>query len=202
VSGIELVEYPGEQDRLDELRAHDVPRLLLVAHTSAPPTVVSVLEDWVRRPADPVELRQRLRCLEQRACLATARPRLGDGGRLELRDAFVQLSVIEERLARVLVDRFGAVVDAQTLARSAFRDRQVSQVALRSAITRLRRRIEPLGLRVRSVRARGYVLVDPATSVPIAPCSSASAAGTPSASRHRSGTSTRSATNPKSILSM
>jgi hypothetical protein len=61
VDGVELVSWPDEAARLDELRDRRLPRLLLVAADSAPPAVDDELEDWVRLPADP-------RDVEVRAC--------------------------------------------------------------------------------------------------------------------------------------
>jgi DNA-binding response OmpR family regulator len=66
------------------------------------------------------------------------------------------LSEVEEAVARTLTERFGEVVDAATLAASTAPP--LSPTGVRVHIMRLRERIKPLGLNVRTVRRHGYVL--------------------------------------------
>jgi DNA-binding response OmpR family regulator len=68
----------------------------------------------------------------------------------------VALSPTEEELCRTLADRFGQVVGADALAGASVPP--LTPTAVRVHITRLRKRIAPLGLTVRAVRGRGYVL--------------------------------------------
>jgi DNA-binding winged helix-turn-helix (wHTH) protein len=57
-----------------------------------------------------------------------------------------------------LVDRFGAVVGRETLARRAWPDGTPTRNALDVHMLRLRRRIAQLGVEVRTVRSRGYLM--------------------------------------------
>ena len=68
------------------------------------------------------------------------------------------LSPVERSLAAALVDRFGAVVGRDTLARRAWPGESPTRNALDVHMLRLRRRIAELSLEVRTVRARGYLL--------------------------------------------
>jgi DNA-binding response OmpR family regulator len=70
----------------------------------------------------------------------------------------VSLSPVERELAGALVERFGAVVGRELMARKAWPSGAPTRNALDVHILRLRRRISPLGLEVRTVRSRGYLL--------------------------------------------
>ena len=58
----------------------------------------------------------------------------------------------------MLLDRFGAVVTRDTLADRAWPSGVPTRNALDVHVLRLRRRIAPLGLEIRTVRSRGYLL--------------------------------------------
>ena len=92
-------------------------------------------------------------------------PQVDPGGILRFRGRYVPLSPVEERLARTLVDEPGSIVSPSRLVSDAWADRAVRLASLRTGITRLRHRIEPLGLTVRSVRGQGY-MVEPSSAYP------------------------------------
>jgi DNA-binding response OmpR family regulator len=153
---VDLVRWPEDEDRLEVLRAAGRPRLLLVGVDAAPPSTLDPLEDWVRLGADPEEVRARLATLEARA--GAAWPQLDGDGLLHYRDGWVALSPVERGLAGALTERFGAVVGRDALSRRAWPDGVPTRNALDVHILRFRRRIAPLGLEVRTVRSRGYLL--------------------------------------------
>ncbi|MFM7617593.1 MAG: winged helix-turn-helix domain-containing protein [Actinomycetes bacterium] len=153
-----LVRWPEESEHLAELRAAAVPRLLLVGPTSDPPASTDPLEDWVRLPAEDRDVRARVATLEARTADGGAAPTLDDDGLLRLRDRWVSLSPVERLLAGALVDRFGAVVGREALSKHAWPDGAPTRNALDVHILRLRRRIAELGLEIRTVRSRGYLL--------------------------------------------
>lgn len=153
---VTLIRWPDEADRLERVRLRGSPRLLLVGPGMQPPPVDDPLEDWVRLPAADDDVRARVRTLETRAGGALV-PRVEEGV-LVFRGAWVGLSPLEERLATVLCERFGAVVGRDGLMRAAWPDAVPSRNALDVHVLRLRRRIEILGLEIRTVRSRGYVL--------------------------------------------
>jgi len=77
---------------------------------------------------------------------------------LIFRGQWIALSAIRNSLARALVERFGEVVPADELMARAWPDSDPSDTALRVHLSRLRREIAPLGLQIRTVPSRGYVL--------------------------------------------
>lgn len=153
---VALIRWPDDQARREQAREARRPRLLLVAPESAPPPVNDPLEDWVRLPAPDTDVRARMATLEARAA-EVALPSVADGV-LRVGTEWVGLSPVEERLIAPLTERFGAVVSRDALMRSAWPDDPPSRNALDVHVLRLRRRIEPLGLEIRTVRSRGYVL--------------------------------------------
>ncbi len=65
-AGVAMVRWPGEEDRLARLRAEGRPRLVLVEGAAAPPLPADDLEDWIRVPAQEIDMRARLEGLERR----------------------------------------------------------------------------------------------------------------------------------------
>lgn len=156
VGEVALIRWPDEADRLESVRGRGTPRLLLVGPQSEPPPVADPLEDWVRLPAPDDDVRARVRTLETRAA-ETLLPRVTDGV-IACDGAWVGLSPVEERLATVFCARFGSVVGREALMRAAWPGTLPTRNALDVHVLRLRRRIEVLGLEIRTVRSRGYVL--------------------------------------------
>ena len=128
--------------------------------SSQPPAIADELEDWIRVPADEVDLHARVEMLDRRlhardrcrcpismmtACCESAR-------------RWVPLPPVEARLTAALLDRFGAVVSRDALGRAGWPDGAPGRNALDVHVLRLRRRLAPLGLAIRTVRARGYLL--------------------------------------------
>jgi hypothetical protein len=112
---VALVQWPAEQDRREELRRAGQPRLLLVER-GAPPIPTDELEDWIRLPADDLDLRVRVEALRRRTDNdAVAVPLLDDDGVLRVGDRWVSLPPVEARLTRALLERFGAVVSRDAL---------------------------------------------------------------------------------------
>lgn len=155
---VALVQWPAEQDRREELRRTGQPRLLLVER-GAPPIPTDELEDWIRLPADDLDLRVRVEALRRRTGTdAGVVPELDDDGVLRLGDRWVSLPPVEARLTRALLDRFGAVVSRDALARAGWPGGSPGRNALDVHVLRLRRRLSPLRLAIRTVRSRGYLL--------------------------------------------
>jgi len=153
---VALIHWPDEAERLERTRRRGAPRLLLLGPGTEAPAVADPLEDWMRLPAPDDDLRARIRTLEARASTDVS-PRVVDGT-LAHHGTWVPLSPLEERLAGALTERFGAVVGREALMRAAWPDAPPSRNALDVHVLRLRRRIENLGLEIRTVRSRGYVL--------------------------------------------
>ena len=163
---VELVRWPAEADRLTSLRAVAAARLVLVETHADPPTSDDPLEDWIRVPAPDGDVRRRVEGLARRAAATdpdeAVRVRSSaaslDGEVLRTASGWVVLSPIEARLAALLVERAGAVVSRAELVAAAWPDRDVERNLLDVHVARLRRRLGEVGLAVRTVRRRGYLL--------------------------------------------
>lgn len=86
------------------------------------------------------------------------RPVLEEHGLLRVGDRWAALSPLEEVLVRPLLASFGTVVSREELYATAWPEGDRGPRALDARMVRLRRRIAPLGLTLRSVRRRGFVL--------------------------------------------
>ena len=71
---------------------------------------------------------------------------------------WVSLPPVEHRLTAALLDRYRAVVSRESLARAGWPEGIPGRNVLDVHIVRLRRRLAPLGLAIRTVRSRGYLL--------------------------------------------
>jgi two-component system OmpR family response regulator len=163
-----IVRWPAEAGRRAQLVARQVPRLLLLEDGDVPPLSGDCLEDWMRVPANELDLRARISALvaraEQHVSMA---PSLDGDGVLRFGGMWVPLPPVEARLTTALLDRFGAVVSREMLSRAGWPDGAPGRNALDVHMLRLRRRIQDLGLVIRTVRSRGYLLEE-ATSGPMA----------------------------------
>ena len=125
------------------------------------------LEDWIRVPATDGDVRARVDALRRRSQARTdPSPALDDDGVLRLGDRWVSLPPVEARLTAALLDRFGAVVSRDALARAGWPSGAPGRNALDVHMLRLRRRLSPLALAIRTVRSRGYLLERVSTSEP------------------------------------
>ncbi len=124
-----------------------------------PPVPVDELEDWIRVPAGEADLQVRVDGLRHRAeRKRRPLPDLDDDGVLRLDGLWVSLPPVEARLTAALVDRFGAVVSRDDLARAGWPDGSPGRNALDVHMLRLRRRLSTVALAIRTVRSRGYLL--------------------------------------------
>jgi DNA-binding response OmpR family regulator len=155
---VEVVRWPADSTRLAEMREAGVPRLLVVADDAEPPIPVDCLEDWVASTASEREVDARRLALSIRGDQHAVRPLLDGDGLLHHRDSWVSLSPVEQSLASAMLDRFGAVVTRDMLADRAWPTGVPTRNALDVHVLRLRRRIAPLGLEIRTVRSRGYLM--------------------------------------------
>jgi two-component system OmpR family response regulator len=154
-----VLRWPEEVDAVERLRHLGIPRLLLVEPGITPPSVTGCIEDWVRLPADDVDMRARLAALAERAARHPPAPIVEESGCLSHRGATVFLPPVDEQVARALIEHLGHPVSPEVLRARAWSDGG-SETALRVHISRLRRRLAPLGLTIRSVRRRGYLIRD------------------------------------------
>jgi DNA-binding response OmpR family regulator len=154
-----LVRWPAEADRRSRLQEQGVPRLLLVDEGHPPPHPEDCLEDWIRVPAEDADVRLRVDGLAARSAQhVTDLPDLDPDGVLRYAASWVSLPPVEARLTRALVDKFGAVVGRDALAKAGWPEGAPGRNALDVHVLRLRRRIGTVGLSIKTVRSRGYLL--------------------------------------------
>ncbi len=159
---VEMVRWPSQRQRRDQLCASRLPRLLLVEPDSPPPVAFDPLEDWVRLPVDRNDLQARLDALTTRGHDAGLFvPRLDQWGVLRFSGDQVTLPPLEARLAAVLLASYKGVVRRDELTVVGWPGGSPGRNALDVHILRLRRRVEPLGLSIRTIRSRGYLLEPP-----------------------------------------
>lgn len=156
---VTLLRWPDEDLQREALSQSGDPRLLLVAEGNEPPAIVDCLEDWVRLPAADHELRVRVETLAARSrALREPVPTLDGHGVLRFEGRWAALPPLEARLTEGLLNRYGAVASRETLIKAGWPNGAPGRNALDVHVLRLRRRLEPLALAIRTVRSRGYLL--------------------------------------------
>ncbi len=161
----EILRWPADADRREELRRHGHPRLLLLDPGAVPPEREDDREDWLWTPTDERDLFARLNRLTMRSRARATRSRpevvLTDGI-VELGDQRVVLPPAEAAILGVLADAPGRLRSRAVLEAAVWGHRPHGPRALDSRMFTLRARIAPLGLQIHSVRGRGFTL-DPTT---------------------------------------
>jgi DNA-binding winged helix-turn-helix (wHTH) protein len=161
-----LLRWPLEGERRDRLAREGRLRLLLVDGETAPPSVSDCLEDWIRVPASEADMKARADALTTRfGAHRHDLPSLDHDGVLRFGGGWTSLPPVEARLMDTLVTRFGAVVSREHLAKAGWPEGAPGRNALDVHMLRLRRRIGALGLAIKTVRSRGYLL-ESAVTVP------------------------------------
>ncbi len=165
-----MLRWPEEESRRTRISQAGEPRLLLVPDGEDPPPVGDCLEDWIRVPAAENEVRARVDALASRSLahhstnegnghsMAPAGPVLDDFGVLRVNGSWVALPPLEARLAEALLKRLGAVTSRELLIRAGWPSGAPGRNALDVHVLRLRRRLTPVGLAIRTVRSRGYLM--------------------------------------------
>jgi DNA-binding response OmpR family regulator len=158
LAAVAVALHPHDRDRIDELRRRRRPRLLLVATDAASPDGADPLEDWVRLPADPGEVRIRTELLAARAAAARAEATVTvDADGIARRAGLaVIVTRAEEALLLVLLEAEGSIVAHARL--EAAGAAAGSSMRLATRVARLRPKLEPLGVAIHAVRGRGYLL--------------------------------------------
>jgi DNA-binding response OmpR family regulator len=162
---ITMLRWPEEEARRTSISQAGGARLLLVPDGQVPPRVGDCLEDWIRVPAPEDEVRARVDALAVRSQVHTpaganghASPALDDFGVLRVNGSWVALPPLEARLAEALLERLGAVTSRDLLIRAGWPGGAPGRNALDVHVLRLRRRLTPVGLAIRTVRSRGYLM--------------------------------------------
>jgi DNA-binding winged helix-turn-helix (wHTH) protein len=159
---VEIVRWPQDADRREALHRAGTPRLIVIGADGHPPTPLDGREDWAREPVADTDLAARIdwlkRRLERRVVVADRAPTIDEDGLLRTDLGWVTIPPVEARLAAALIRRLGAVVSRDALTRVTWPKEAPSRNALDVHVLRLRRRIASIGLAIRTVRGRGYLL--------------------------------------------
>ncbi len=158
-SGVVVLSWPHDAAKADRLAELGTPLLLLVDRDAAPPDSERCLQDWLWAPVDDAELRSRLLCLTRRAATHPRRPFIDESGLLMHRGRSLFLSPLDQRIAELLLAEPGVVVPDQRLIDEVWNG-EASLQTLRVHLSKMRGRIAPLGLTIRCIRHRGYVMAD------------------------------------------
>ncbi len=164
---VALVRWPDDEPKRQDMAGRGKARLLLVMQGEEPPLCLDQLEDWVRLPASTDEIRARALALIGRIHTATRTvPTLENGGTLRYLSSRIELPPLQGRLLGALIDKYEAVVSRENLMLSGWPERQPGPNTLDVHMGRLRRRLDPHGLEIRTVRSRGYLLTTAPTVDP------------------------------------
>lgn len=165
---ISRLSWPREAASRAELAETNSLRILLVDSNAPTPDVLDLYEDWVRLPASEDDIVARERKLlalvgaghiEQDSDESiSGKPRLDDHGLLWVGNRWRSVPPVEAAITAMLLANLGNVVSRDDLAKAAWPGEQAARNALDVRILRLRRRIDPLGLVVRTIRSQGYLL--------------------------------------------
>ncbi len=159
---VQVVHWPEEADHLIRLRLAHSPRLVIVDVDVEPPDPPDHLEDWVRVTTPVGDIEIRTAQIARRAAVTAAGGNevhdLSDLGVFKWRRSTVVLSPIETRLTRALLFADGAVVPRQALESAGWPGSSVRRSTFDTSIARLRRRLAAVGLELRTIRNRGYLL--------------------------------------------
>ncbi|MEU2717243.1 winged helix-turn-helix domain-containing protein [Streptomyces sp. NPDC007205] len=151
-----MLRWPEQAKEIEACRRRKLPRMLLVAPHAEPPLSVDPLEDWVRAPVDDADLQARWDALTAR--VAPRKPVI-DGQVLHFRGRRLLLAAGEADLVRVLLASYRTVVSREDLAARIWPAGGIERRnALDVRILRTRRRLAPLGLAIKTVWRRGYLL--------------------------------------------
>jgi DNA-binding response OmpR family regulator len=159
IGDVRLLRWPAQDQLRERYLRSGIPCLLVVEAGAGAPLCLDAMEDWVRAPIARHDLEARLTSLRAKARIES-KPQLDEGGTLHFRGASTPVSATQMDLMHLFVDRFEIVVAREAL-RAGLHGQQTpsgSRNSLDLHIMRLRRRIVPLGLGIRTVWGHGYVL--------------------------------------------
>ncbi|GGY73545.1 hypothetical protein GCM10010363_63310 [Streptomyces omiyaensis] len=159
-----FVRWPAQADLRTRYRKEGVPRLLVVEAGAQPPISNDPVEDWIRPPVSRDDLEARVKALQNRfdSCRV---PTIDSTGTLSYGPNSITISTTQTELMRLLIDRFGEVVyRAEFVECLAMRTPTLNRNSLDLHIMRLRRRLLPIDLSIRTVWGRGYMLENAATA--------------------------------------
>jgi hypothetical protein len=159
---VSLLSWPAQEQERAHLERERRARLLLLDRSCPPRIEWDPLEDWIREPFEPHELRLRVDRLARRAHAAGPRPRIDVEGFVRCGRSWIDVPPSLRPVARALVDDFERPVSSERL-RAAYvgAGGAVSSHAMQAMIRRLRGRLAELDLAIVHL-GTGCYLLEPA----------------------------------------
>lgn len=156
---VTVLEWPAQDEQRCEIARLGLPRLLLVDRDGPRPATSDPLEDWAVHPVDPSEMRVRISLLERRHEAQPPRPVLEADGTLRVGDRAVRVTERERAILAPLLAQVGqpirrCVVDEAYVQAGGTDD----PAAVRTAFTRLRKRLVEVGMVLHVLRGRAVML--------------------------------------------
>lgn len=156
---VTMLRWPDERRAREDLAEQGRARLLIVDIDAPPPVAADPLEDWVRASAGDLDVRARIEGLRRRLERSMELvPEVDDDGVIRFGERWAPLPPVEARLIAALVQHFGSVVSRDVLSAAGWPDGAPGRNALDVHVLRLRRRLAPVRLAIRTIRSRGYLL--------------------------------------------
>jgi hypothetical protein len=149
-----VLRWPDQRGDALRLARIGRPHLLLVEPGTPPPEIDDCIADWIRLPVDDADVKARLTTLTARASRHPALPAIDEHGELSFRGLRVFLSPTDERIARMLVEAFDHGVSEQQIREHIWEGGDPNRV--RVHVSRLRKRVQTMGLEITSIRGFGY----------------------------------------------
>jgi len=157
---VSVLRWPEDEELRQQLAWFALPRILLVEGRIRPPELLDELEDWMRTPADPADLRARSDVVRRRAHASLGpSPLLDDDGLLWMGTSWVALTAPQAPVVRLLLDNLDRVVRFETVV-AAYEQAGGSghPASVRTLLARLGARVRSVGLELVTVRRRGVLL--------------------------------------------
>ncbi|MFJ3232900.1 winged helix-turn-helix domain-containing protein [Streptomyces sp. NPDC086787] len=130
----------------------------MVEGGAQPPVSIDPVEDWVRPPISQDDLEARVRALQNRFNNRRL-PNLDSAGTLTFGRHSIVISTTQTELMELLIERYGEVVYRdEFVQRLAKHMPDLTRNSLDLHFMRLRRRLVPIDLSIRTVWGRGYML--------------------------------------------
>jgi hypothetical protein len=153
---VQLLRWPAQQELREHCASRGLPRILVVEAGLGAPLCQDIYEDWVRAPVPTHDLKARADALAHRYH-ANRTPHLDDNGLLTHNNHTVALSPMQAELLTLLLANYRHVVPREAL-RHHQPDTTLTRNALDLHMMRIRQRITPLSLTIRTAWGRGYTL--------------------------------------------
>ena len=157
----QILSWPDDSKALAAACEQCRPVLLLVKPGEKPPSMVNPLLDWVRVPATDEDIEFRISTLEERLrrstkfepCVPTVEDNVVRYG-----NSVVVVSPVEASLMGALLANGRSVVSRDNLVSAGWGDEEPERNTVDVAMARLRKKVEPVGITIRTIRSRGFLL--------------------------------------------